>query len=59
MMNMIWIMVIIKIKKILDLQENQFYSLKAIKNNPQLLTTNSSNSKIVHNKEELAQILYK
>ena len=37
----------IKIKKILDLQENQFYSLKAIKNNPQLLTTNSSNSKIV------------
>ena len=38
---------IIKIKKILDLQENQFYSLKAIKNNPQLLTTNSSNSKII------------
>ena len=38
---------IIKIKKILDLQENQFYSLKAIKNNPQLLTTNMSNSKIV------------
>ena len=38
---------IIRIKKILDLQENQFYSLKAIKNNPQLLTTNSSNSKIV------------
>ena len=38
---------IIKIKKILDLQENQFYSLKAIKNNPQLLTSNSSNSKIV------------
>ena len=38
---------IIKIKKILDLQENQFYSLKAIKNNQQLLTTNSSNSKIV------------
>ena len=36
-----------RIKKILDLQENQFYSLKAIKNNPQLLTTNSSNSKIV------------
>ena len=36
-----------KIKKILDLQENQFYSLKAIKNNPQLLTSNSSNSKIV------------
>ena len=38
---------IIRIKKILNLQENQFYSLKAIKNNPQLLTTNSSNSKIV------------
>ena len=36
-----------RIKKILDLQENQFYSLKAIKNNPQLLTTSSSNSKIV------------
>ena len=36
-----------RIKKILDLQENQFYSLKAIKNNPQLLTTNSFNSKIV------------
>ena len=36
-----------RIKKILDLQENQFYSLKAIKNNPQLLTTNMSNSKIV------------
>ena len=38
---------IIRIKKILDLQENQFYSLKAIKNNPKLLTTNTSNSKIV------------
>ena len=36
-----------RIKKILDLQENQFYSLKAIKNNPQLFSTNSSNSKIV------------
>ena len=36
-----------RIKKILDLQENQFYSLKAIKNNPQLFTTNSTNSKIV------------
>ena len=36
-----------RIKKILDLQENQFYSLKAIKNNPQLLTTSSSNSKII------------
>ena len=38
---------IVKIKKILDLQENQFYSLKAIKNNPKLLTGNTSNSKIV------------
>ena len=36
-----------RVKKILDLQENQFYSLKAIKNNPQLLKTNMSNSKIV------------
>ncbi len=38
---------IVRIKKILDLQENQFYSLKAIKNNPKLLTGNASNSKIV------------
>ena len=38
---------IVRIKKILDLQENQFYSLKAIKNNPKLLTANTSNSKIV------------
>ena len=38
---------ILRIKKILDLQENQFYSLKAIKNNPKLLTSSSSNSKIV------------
>ena len=38
---------IVRIKKILDLQENQFYSLKAIKNNPKLLTGNTSNSKIV------------
>ena len=38
---------ILKIKKILDLQENQFYSLKAIKNNPKLLTSSSTNSKIV------------
>ena len=38
---------ILRIKKILDLQENQFYSLKAIKNNPKLLTTSSINSKIV------------
>ena len=36
-----------RIKKILDLQENQFYSLKAIKNYPQLLSSTSSNSKIV------------
>ena len=36
-----------RIKKILDLLENQFYSLKVIKNNPQLLKTNMSNSKIV------------
>ena len=38
---------IVRIKKILDLQEKQFYSLKAIKNNPKLLTGNTSNSKIV------------
>jgi len=38
---------IVRIKKILDLQENQFYSLKAIKNNPKLLTGHTSNSKIV------------
>jgi len=38
---------ILRIKKILDLQENQFYSLKAIKNNPKLLTSSSSNSRIV------------
>ena len=38
---------VLRIKKILDLQENQFYSLKAIKNNPKLLTSNTSNSKIV------------
>ena len=38
---------ILRIKKILDLQENQFYSLKAIKNNPKLLTSNTSNTKIV------------
>ena len=38
---------ILRIKKILDLQENKFYSLKAIKNNPKLLTTNISNSRIV------------
>ena len=38
---------IVRIKKILDLQENQFYSLKAIKNNPKLLTGSTSTSKIV------------
>ena len=38
---------ILKINKVLDLQENQFYSLKAIKNNPKLLTSSSTNSKIV------------
>ena len=38
---------ILRVKKILDLQENQFYSLKAIKNNPKLLTSNTSKSKIV------------
>tara|TARA_B100000161_G_scaffold75906_1_gene52351 strand:+ start:43 stop:618 length:576 start_codon:yes stop_codon:yes gene_type:complete len=38
---------ILRIKKILDLQENQFYSLKAIKNNLKLLTSNTSKSKIV------------
>ena len=38
---------ILRIKKILDLQENQFYSLKAIKNNPKLLSGNTTKSKIV------------
>ena len=38
-----------RIKRILDLQENQFYSLKAIKNNPKLLKNLSKNSKIVMN----------
>ena len=36
-----------KIKKILDLQENQYYTLKAIKNNPKLLSGKVENSKIV------------
>tara|TARA_B100000609_G_C17196311_1_gene425421 strand:+ start:393 stop:971 length:579 start_codon:yes stop_codon:yes gene_type:complete len=31
-----------KISKIIDLQENEFYSLKAIKNNPSLLKSNKS-----------------
>ena len=38
---------ITKIKKILDLQENQHYTLKAIKNNPKLLSGKVENSKIV------------
>ena len=38
---------ILRIKNILDLQENQFYSLKAIKNNPKLLVNPSVTSKIV------------
>ena len=33
-----------KISKIIDLQENEFYSLKAIKNNPSLLKSNKSKS---------------
>ena len=36
-----------KIKKILDLQENKYYTLKAIKNNPKLLSGKVENSKIV------------
>jgi|TARA_B100001559_G_scaffold282514_1_gene256692 DNA-binding transcriptional MerR regulator len=36
-----------KIKKILDLQENQYYTLKAIKNNPKLLLGKGEKSKIV------------
>ena len=38
-----------KIKRILDLQENQFFSLKAIKNNPKLLKNLTLNSKLVIN----------
>ena len=38
---------ITKIKKILDLQENQYYTLKAIKNNPKLLLGKSEKSKII------------
>ena len=37
---------ILKIKKVLDLQENQYYTLKAIKNNPQLLLGKAEKSKI-------------
>ena len=33
-----------KISKILDLQENEYYSLKAIKNNPSLLKSNKNKS---------------
>ena len=33
-----------KISKIIDLQENEFYSLKAIKNNPSLLKSNKTKS---------------
>ncbi len=36
-----------KIKKILDLQENKYYTLKAIKNNPKLLLGKSEKSKII------------
>ena len=38
---------IMKIKKILDLQENQYYTLKAIKNNPKLLLGKGEKSKII------------
>ena len=38
-----------KIKRILDLQENQFFTLKAIKNNPKLLKNLTHNSKLVIN----------
>ena len=38
-----------KIKRILDLQENQFFTLKAIKNNPKLLKNLTLNSKLVIN----------
>ena len=37
-----------KISKIIDLQENEFYSLKAIKNNPSLLkNSKTKNIKII------------
>ena len=38
-----------KIKRILDLQENQFFTLKAIKNNPKLLKNLTINSRLVIN----------
>ena len=50
---------ILRIKKILDLQENQFYSLKAIKNNPKLLTSNNLNSKIIINEYSRHEALKK
>tara|TARA_B100000214_G_scaffold55867_1_gene35756 strand:- start:1466 stop:2044 length:579 start_codon:yes stop_codon:yes gene_type:complete len=48
-----------KIKKILDLQENQFYSLKAIKNNPKLISVTNTNSKITINKYSKHEALKK
>ena len=48
-----------KIKKILDLQENQFYSLKAIKNNPKLISVSNTNSKITINKYSKHEALKK
>ena len=50
---------ILRIKKILDLQENQFYSLKAIKNNPKLLISNNLNSKIIINEYSKHEALKK
>ncbi len=38
-----------KISKIIDLQENEFYSLKAIKNNPSLLKKSKSKSIKINN----------
>ena len=49
---------IMKIKKILDLQENQYYTLKAIKNNPKLLLGKSEKSKIVIDKYSKHCLLY-
>ena len=37
-----------KISKIIDLQENEFYSLKAIKNNPSLLKNNKTKTIKIH-----------
>ena len=47
-----------KIKKILDLQENQFYSLKAIKNNPKLISVSNTNSKITINKYSKLSLIH-